>query len=305
MIHDKYHLMLQLHRLEGFYWVARTGGYARAARAFPYPLTQPAVYQQVRKLEDELGLRLFDRVGQAEMRLTAPGRHLYQFAAPFFEQLPAVVRALRAADAPELRIAAEALVLHSLLPEWLGRLQRRLPDVRVSVQELPAADPEPVRAGDVDLAVAYFPGKLPPGLEVRRVASLAPYLVVPARHPLARRRTLHLRELAAETFITYPPGTVHHALQMKALARSRVTPARTIAATTADAIVGLVAAGIGCSLVPSLTTPRGGNERAWRKGVVAHRFGAGAIEFAVSAICRRTTLSNPALDAALATAPPG
>ena len=34
---------LGLHRLEGFFWVARTGGYARAARAFPYPITQPAV----------------------------------------------------------------------------------------------------------------------------------------------------------------------------------------------------------------------------------------------------------------------
>ena len=53
--------MIQLHRLEGFYWVARTGGYARAARAFPYPLTQPAVHQQVRKLEEDLGARLFER----------------------------------------------------------------------------------------------------------------------------------------------------------------------------------------------------------------------------------------------------
>jgi len=43
---------MQIARLEGFYWVARTGGYAAAARAFPYPLSQPAVFQQVRKLED-------------------------------------------------------------------------------------------------------------------------------------------------------------------------------------------------------------------------------------------------------------
>ena len=39
--------MIQMHRLEGFYWVATAKGYTAAARAFPYPITQPAVYQQV------------------------------------------------------------------------------------------------------------------------------------------------------------------------------------------------------------------------------------------------------------------
>lgn len=48
---DKILFMISsLQRLEGFYWVARIGGYARAARAFPYPITQPGVHQQVRRL---------------------------------------------------------------------------------------------------------------------------------------------------------------------------------------------------------------------------------------------------------------
>ena len=51
--------MIQIQRLEGFFWVATTGGYARAARAFPYPITQPAVHQQVKKLERELDITLF------------------------------------------------------------------------------------------------------------------------------------------------------------------------------------------------------------------------------------------------------
>ena len=70
-----------VHRLEGFYWVARTGGYAKAARAFPYGITQPAVHQQVRKLEQELGVALFERVGKDRMQLTAAGRELDSFMA--------------------------------------------------------------------------------------------------------------------------------------------------------------------------------------------------------------------------------
>jgi DNA-binding transcriptional LysR family regulator len=68
--------MIQLHRLEGFYRVALHNGYAAAARGFPYPITQPAVYQQVRKLEEELGTRLFERAGRDRVEPTAAGRRL-------------------------------------------------------------------------------------------------------------------------------------------------------------------------------------------------------------------------------------
>lgn len=290
---------MQLHRLEGFYWVARTGGYARAARAFPYPLTQPAVFQQVRKLENDLGVRLFERGDKAQVRLTTAGRHLYTFAAPFFEALPAVVRAIRGgAGVGELRIVAEALVLHQLLPDWVRRLQQRLPDLRIDVRELPALDPMPVRLGDADLAVAYFPNALPPGLEGRRVATLHAHLVMPASHPLAQRRNVSLADLADETFVTYNEGTVHHAMQMKALAVRRLTPRRVIAASSAEAILGLVAAGVGFSLVPSVAP-----SDVRRRGIVARPFSPARALFPVLAVWRTTTTPNAAVEAALATAP--
>ena len=153
---------MQIARLEGFYWVARTGGYAAAARAFPYPLSQPAVFPQVHKLEDELGVLLFERVGEAEVRLTSAGRQLYEHVGPFLEKLPAVERALKGATpARELRLAAEALILQQIVPGWIRKLQRSAPDLRVDVQELAAPDPDVVRRGEFDLAVAYFPDALP------------------------------------------------------------------------------------------------------------------------------------------------
>ena len=113
---------MQLHRLEGFHFVARTGGYARAARAFPYPITQPAVHQQIKKLESELGVVLFERVAKDRVILTPQGRRLHEFVAPFFDQLPSVVRSVRSApDGGELRILAPALLLRALLPPWVHR----------------------------------------------------------------------------------------------------------------------------------------------------------------------------------------
>jgi DNA-binding transcriptional LysR family regulator len=287
---------MQVARLEGFYWVARTGGYAAAARAFPYPITQPAVFQQVRKLEDELGVRLFERVGKAEVRLTAAGRQLYEHASPFFERLPAVERALKAAPmARELRVGAEALILQQVLPGWVRRLQRRAPDMRVDVCELAVPDPQIVRNGEVDLAVAYFPATLPPGLSSRQVATLSSFVVLPADAEVARRSRWGLRQLAGETFVTYNPGTVHHDLQGRALVRSGTNPARTISASTTEAILGLVAAGVGWSLVPSI-------DKAFlqRRGIVARAFAPGQGRFPVRAVWRAAGPLNPAVDVALA-----
>jgi len=287
---------MQIARLEGFYWVARAGGYAAAARAFPYPLSQPAVFQQVRKLEDELGVRLFERVGKAEVRLTAVGRQLYEHVGPFFERLPAVERALKAATpARELCIAAQPLFLQQLLPGWIRQLQRREPDLRIDVRELAAADPEVVQSGDVDLAVAYFPGAIPAGLASRQVATLSSFLVLPSGGELARQRTVGLRQLAGGTFVTYSPGTIHHELQRLALARSGAAPARVVSASTTEVILGLVAAGVGCSLVPSI-------EEALlrRRGVVVRPFAPGQGRFPVRAVWRTSGPVNPAVDVALA-----
>jgi DNA-binding transcriptional LysR family regulator len=286
---------MQIARLEGFYWVARSGGYAAAARAFPYPLTQPAVFQQVRKLEKELGVRLFERVGKAEVRLTVAGRQLYEHAAPFFERLPAVERALKAATpARELRIAAEALILQQVLPGWIRRLQRRAPDLHVDVRELAAPDPDILRTGEVDLAVAYFPTALPAGLASRPVATLSSFLVFPTSSEVARRPQVGLRQLAGETFVTYNPGTIHHELQRLALARSGAAPARVISASTTEAILGLVAAGVGCSLVPSID-----EASLSRSGVVARPFAPGRGRFPVRAVWRARGPVNPAVDVAL------
>ena len=49
---------MELSRFEGFYWVGRTGGYASAARAMPRAISQPAIYQQVKRLEDDCGIDL-------------------------------------------------------------------------------------------------------------------------------------------------------------------------------------------------------------------------------------------------------
>jgi DNA-binding transcriptional LysR family regulator len=290
--------MIQLSRLEGFFWVARTGGYARAARAFPYPITQPAVHQQVRKLEGELGTPLFERVAKDRVRLTPAGRHLFRFIAPFFEGLPAVVRSIRGTEhGGEVHIHAASLILRDLLPGWVKRLQRRCPGAEIHLQEKRSPDPEALRRGEADLVISYLPDLLP-DFASARVGTLHGHLVVPRGHRLATRKRVSIRDLEGETFISYSPDLLAHRMQMQALADAQIEPRRTISAGTAETILAFVEAGLGVSALATLdeTGPRS-------RGVVALRLGSGRFDFPVTAAYRRHTPANPAFEAALATAP--
>lgn len=290
--------MIGLQRLEGFYWVARTGGYARAARAFPYPITQPAVHQQVKKLEAELGVTLFERLAKDRVALTAAGRALFDVVGPFYERLPALVRSLRAGEyGGELAIRAAPMFLRQLLPPWIRRVQRRRPEVRIHLQETLAPDVEALRRGDADLLVDHL-AEIPDDVATLRVATMRPFVVLPAGHALARRKRLSLAALAEEAFVGYSPGDLGQELQLAALARHGVTPQRMLTASSADAILGFVESGLGYSLVPSLdpSGPRG-------RGLAVFPLGSPKVEFPVVAAWRKDAPAHPLLDAVLEAAP--
>ena len=290
--------MIQLHRLEGFYWVARTGGYARAARAFPYPITQPAVHQQVKKLEGDLEVTLFERIAKDRMALTPAGERLYAFTRPFFENLPGLARSLREGDyGGELTIRTASMLLRRLMPPWVKRLVRKHPQVTVHLEETLRPALEDLRNGEADLVVDHIP-EVPAGVATMHVATVRPFIVIPRDHKLASRKRLPLRELEGDQFISYSPGLVSRELQLQALARHGVTPPQALSASTADSIMGLVESGLGWSLLPSLEEngPRG-------KGVAVAPLPTPRIEFPIVAAWRKDTPENPILDAALETAP--
>jgi len=288
--------MIQVHRLEGFYWVARTGGYAKAARAFPYPITQPAVHQQVKKLEAELGLVLFERVGKETMQLTAAGQRLYDFVAPFYEGLPGVVRSMLGGDyAGVLKVHSAPMFLRRLLPAWLERLREHRVGIQVELHEMSPPDLDLLRQGEADLVVDHLPD-VPEDVAVMQIGELRTFLVLPASHPKAGGPA-GLADLEADTFIAYSKGLLPHDLQMKAFAREAIVPGQTITADTAETILGFVAGGLGYSLIPWID-----EEGPALEGIAALPFEEG-ITFPVYAAWRKDTPENPLLDAMLETAP--
>ncbi len=290
--------MMQIQRLEGFYWVAKHQGYARAARAFPYPITQPGVHQQVKRLEEELGVRLFERVGKDKVVLTPAGRTLYAFVAPFLEQLPNVVATLQEGTfSGSLRIGASGMVLRHLLPPWMRRLRARRPEIEVALTELKVADLGLLRSGEVDLVVDYLP-EVPDDISVRQVGEVKAFLVLPSDHPLAKKDDVRLQELTGEPFVAYNADQAVRAMQLRALELYGGPPGPMHLADSAESILGLVAAGIGYSLVPWIAAsgPR-------LAGVVSRPLDVPGSTFPIYAAWRKGPAPNPFVRAAVDLAP--
>src|SRR5262245_52155544 len=172
--------MIQLHRLEGFYRVAKAGGYARAVRDFPYPITEPAVHQQVRKLEQDIGQKLLRRTAKDRMAPTPAGRYLFDFCAPFFECLPDVAASITTGRfGGTLRIDAGPQEIRYVIPNWLRRMRQAHPEVRVELTEVLAVDADRLRNGQADLIVEHWPAP-PSDVGQRRVAVAYGVWVVPA-----------------------------------------------------------------------------------------------------------------------------
>ena len=290
--------MIDLHRLAGFCLVATQGGYARAARAADYPITQPALHQQVRKLEADVGLQLLERIGKDRMRPTPAGAHLLAFAGPFLRDLPAVVRSLQTGQYDgSLSIHAESLLIRQLLPPWLMALRRRAPGTALQLVEMIHADVEPLRTGLADVVVAHLPD-VPDDVASHVVAELHPCLVVPRDRIGPGSRAPAMKSLADLPFLAYPPGSRRHALQMQALALHDTAPAHVIGLDSADTMLGFVESGLGWSLVPSLD-PNGPTGRR----LAAFPLQRPRTTFPVVMAWRKDMPENPMLDALLECAP--
>lgn len=286
--------MITLQRIEGFYWVAKECGFARAARAFPYPITQPGVHLQVRRLEEELGAPLFTRVGKDRMALTSAGRRLFEAVAPLYERLRHVERELRDGTlGGTLRIQAAGFALRHVAPPWLARIAKAHPNVALQLQEVGTPELGPLRRGEAELLVDWL-DPVPKDLRCSPLAEARAFVVAPGRGGPPK-----LASLKDAPFIAYGTDARLFALQRAALAEHGIVPKTALAADSSDTIVAFVAAGLGWSLVPSVDA-RGPRV----PGVRAAPLQRPAVRFTIAAFCRAGAPPDPVVEAALALVQP-
>jgi len=244
---------MEMHQLRYVVAVARAGTFSRAAEQCH--VSQPSLSQQVRKLEEELGERLFDRL-RREARLTAHGEAFLRRAARILEEVEAAKR--ESADARDLvrgsvTIGVLPTIAPYLLPGALAGFLKKHPGVEVIVQEDTTERLLKLALScEIHFALASHPIR-DERLEIEELFTEELLLALPPRHPLARRRTIAARELEGERLIVMREG---HCLGDQVLGfceRREVRPAISFRSAQLETIQSLVASGLGISLLPAMS----------------------------------------------------
>ena len=238
---------MNVHHLELFYYVAKHGGISAAVRKIPYGIQQPAVSGQMGKLEEDAGVRLFER---SPFRLTPAGERLFAHVQPFFEGLAPVAAELRTAAKPELRIGGAELVLRDHLPAVMQRVRADFPRMRFSLRttgfqsEIEAW----LRDGQIDVAFAPVYPRTPAGLRTTRLARLPLVLQVHPKSGVKSAEELWARRKIAEPLICLPESTGIVRGFFATLKKRRVSWPNVIEATSLDLVTRYVTNGDGIGL---------------------------------------------------------
>ena len=237
---------MNIHHLELFYYVARHGGISRAARNMPYGIQQPAVSSQILLLEEDLGVKLFERT---PFKLTREGDELYAFAQPFFENLNAVASRIRQKSAPHLRIAASELVLRDYLPAVVELLRKTEPKLKLGLRSGFQADMEKwLLEREVDVAITPLDGKPPARIRCLRLMRLPLVLLVHKKSKIKSAGELWKGGVVEEPLICLPQTELMSRAFRRELQRREVDWPLSIEASSMDLITRYVANGYGIGL---------------------------------------------------------
>jgi DNA-binding transcriptional LysR family regulator len=242
---------MELHTLKVFLAVATERSFSNAARKLYR--TQPAVSLAIRRLEDELGERLFDRTSKSAA-LTDAGKVLLEYARRFVlleEEARIALRELRQLERGRIRIGANETGALYLLP-LIARYRRVYPHVKIEVvRSLSRQIPEDLLKRNLDLGVlSYEPAE--PGLAsiVGQEDRLS--FIVHPQHPLARRRRVSIRELGQEVFAAHNVPSPFRQRVLEIFERHRVPLHMDIELPTVEAIKKYVQMKAAVALVPHM-----------------------------------------------------
>jgi LysR family hydrogen peroxide-inducible transcriptional activator len=243
---------MDIRPLRYFSVLARELHFQRAARRLH--VTQPALSQAVHKLEQELGVRLFER-SPRQVTLTAAGARFLPRVLAVLEEVRRSVEALdESGEAPggTLRVAAIPTLCPYVMPEIILSLRREAPRVVLELDELPTSTlVDKLKQGGLDLGLLSLP------IQDRGLACLSLgrepfYLAVGSAHPLARRKSVKVAALGREKIMVLREAHCFSRQALNFCKLSRQDPRVIFQGDSLLSVLRLVAAGEAVTLVPSL-----------------------------------------------------
>ena len=255
--------MLDVKQLRVLKEVSERGSFSAAAEALSY--TQPAVSQQIAALEKRAGATLVDRTSRG-VRLTDAGSALVDHAEVVLARLAAAeaeLEAMAGIRGGRVRLASFPTAGASLLPPAVALFTERYPEVELSfVEREPEEAAQMLRAAELEVAIVFEYAeynqpeleRFYEGIELHRLVDDPMYLALPMGHPLANKPRVRLPDGADEVWIQESGnhswcGRFHETACLAAGFKPKVG----FRSDDYNVVQGLVAAGVGISLLPGLS----------------------------------------------------
>ncbi len=247
---------MEAKQLRYFLAVARAGSFVKAAEA--EGVAQPSLSQMIKRLEDDLGVPLFDRLGRA-VRLTAHGEALLPHAEAVLREMEMARKAVDAGKSPQrgrIRLGVIPTLLPGAAAPAVRDFARQFPAIEVELFEQTTERLiERLRLGDLDLALLALPIKHDEIVcsELFREPLLA---AVPPGHEMAGSRSVPLARLKGEKLLLLREGHCLREDVLEACTRARADFETIFESDQLDSLLALVEAGFGVSLVPATAARR-------------------------------------------------
>ncbi len=239
---------MELYQLRGFVAVAELGNLTRAAERLH--LSQPALSAQIKALEDELGVALFDRTSSG-MQLTVGGHRLVAEAEKVLaaaQSLAAAARTLKGEVAGRLRIGTVSAPEFIRIGSLLAAATERYPLLQIELHQAVSGEAfEQVRRGELD-ASFYFGTLAHPSVAGLRLGEMAYRVVAPAQW-CERLARADWAALAAMPWIMTPTISTHNQLVSELFAGRALAPTQVVVADQEALVSTLVGAGVGVALM--------------------------------------------------------
>ena len=245
MIHEN----INLTQIQTFLWVASLKSFRKTAEKMN--TTQPAISSRIARLEETLGVRLFERDNNL-IRLTQKGIELLPYAEKLLRTSSMLVDRICREEEQQgtLRLGISETVVHPCLPEFIGTLNEKFPSLDLEIKvETTLNLRQELSEKRLDFAflmgpVADFQVENHELFEFEMIWTAAPALGLPTERPLS------LDELAAKPIITYTPNTRLYIELTRQLRKYTERPARVFPSSSAAAIHRLALDGIGVATLP-------------------------------------------------------
>ncbi|MEN8214489.1 MAG: LysR family transcriptional regulator [Pseudomonadota bacterium] len=242
---------MDINALRAFTEVARQGSFSRAAEALF--VTQPAVSKRIAALEDELGARLFDRIGK-KITLTETGRELEPRARRLLQEadeMKRIASTLSGSVSGRLLMGTSHHIGLHRLPPVLKAFHDQYPDVTLDIRFMDSEQAcQAVEQGELELAIVTLPSLPAEQLEVRNIWTDVLEVVTATDHPLASQQQAQLRTLARYPAVLPGPQTYTHQLLNQELQRLGLKLDTTLSTNYLETLKMLVMTGLGWSLLP-------------------------------------------------------